>query len=107
MNEALESLLGDSSRITMDQNAALAAKNPRMIRDLLDLVYLQKDKFSPRAARVIYFTSKGKWICENATSTLVSWLTYASNGLLIHRKPLPIRPTAWRSSTKSVFLYLT
>jgi hypothetical protein len=58
MNKALEGLLGDSSRITMDQNAALAVKNPRMIRDLLDLVYLQKDKFSPRAARVIYFTSK-------------------------------------------------
>ena len=58
MNEALEILLGDSSRVTMDQNAALAVKNPRMIRDLLDLVYLQKDKYSPRAARVIYFTSK-------------------------------------------------
>jgi hypothetical protein len=58
MNDALESLLGDSSRITMDQNAALVVKNPLMIRDLLDLVYLQKDKFSPRAARVIYFTSK-------------------------------------------------
>jgi hypothetical protein len=42
----------------MDQNAALACKNPAMIRDLLDLAYQQKDKFSPRAARVVCFVAK-------------------------------------------------
>ena len=42
----------------MEQNARLAVKNPRMIRDLLDLVYLQKDKLSPRASRVIFFAAR-------------------------------------------------
>jgi len=58
MNRDLEKLLNDSSRVVMDQNAALACKNPAMIRDLLDLAYIQKEKFSPRAARVVYFTGR-------------------------------------------------
>lgn len=58
MNSDIENLLNDSSRVVMDQNAALACKNPAMIRDLLDLAYLEKEKFSPRAARVVYFVAR-------------------------------------------------
>ena len=57
MNTDLESLLYDSSRVVMDQNAGLACKNPAMIRDLLDLTYKQKVKYSPRASRVLFFVA--------------------------------------------------
>ena len=60
MNRDLESILYDSTRMVMDQTADMACKNPAMIRDLLDLAYLQKEKYSPRASRVVYFVARNR-----------------------------------------------